>query len=282
MALLGYTNKRASRLLLSLVAVYAGEAPGTLHADQRITHRYVRALPVVEQLSQVVYYREPAPESSPGSLNLYINDKYHTSLKSGTHTVFCVKPGEHGLTIFFNSPKYAGEVQSQRFHADFAGGVTYFMQVSNDTYQTQPVDRTLAEMTLSNSLRHESFLTRSAAVQPCAYDYDAAREEKRYVFPAVSLFTNGLLDKRGRDTLRDFSVEVRSVFPRMQQVNVIVYTDAEMQTDKQRLEAGKEALLIRDALIENAISTEIITFETQSSKGGHTRTPDHLVEITVK
>lgn len=193
-------------------------------APNAFGERYTPVLPVVKELTQIVYYRAKNPSARLPPANVYVDGRYHTSLLSGGFTSFCLKPGQHSLGAFVNDPQYRGKTEG-RFIADLPGGRTYFLRVDEQQQLSQPpvaVHRQQGESEVKRTHRQIHAHSRATAIVPCVFDRAAAQSDTHYVLSSRILFKQisgrTLLSDEGVEILNELVVNLRQQHPLLHSV----------------------------------------------------------------
>lgn len=242
----------------------------SLHASISNDHhsvfaeKYEKTVPVVSELSQVVYYRERTTNAQSITANLYVDGQYHTSLLPGGYTAFCLAPGQHtfGSNLRANT---LNQINPHDTHAaDLAGGKTYFVRVSEDGRNLmQHQQRSIAEKALQKSLRQAHLLSRATAVMDCVFDPEREQTARNYAIDTELLFgyhdyNNSQITRTGREALSTLALTIRDDLSRINLVTIVSGTGARVMpevTDKVKLQRAEA---IRSHLVANAIPSQFI------------------------
>lgn len=238
-----------------LICSFTSDA--TEQAPNAFGEGYQSVPPVVNELTQVVYYRAKNYPLSATPGNVYVDGRYHTSLLPGGFTSFCMRAGQHQLGAFVNDPQYRGK--SESFAADFQGGRTYYLRVDEQQQLNQPpqaVKKNQGEPEVKSTRRQIHAYSRATSVVPCVFDRAASQAESLYVFDSRSLFKQEigitLLSDEGIEQLNEMVVNLRQQHPMLHSVLI----KAPSQTD-----AGHQVKAIRNALMLVAVPDAIIRSE---------------------
>lgn len=176
-------------IALGLAVLMTLPADAMLSSPRVFGEQYQPVAPIVEQLTQVVYYRAKSGHISKTPANLYVDGRYHTSLLEGGFTSFCLKPGRHTLGAFVNDPQYRGKSEKP-FAADLQPGQTYFMRVDEQQLIGEPplaVRRKQGESEMQQAKRQVHAYSRAVTIVPCVYDSAAAQPQSHYLFSSRAL-----------------------------------------------------------------------------------------------
>ncbi|MHC2599035.1 OOP family OmpA-OmpF porin [Kluyvera sp. 1366] len=274
-------NLSLIRSLITCGLLLSAHAEAMLQVPKVFGERYKTVPSVVQELTQVVYYREKADNTGQGPANVYIDGRYHTSLLPGGFTSFCLKPGEHALGAFTDDPLYRGKSEG-RFVATLQGGHTYFLRVDESQQITQPpkaVQRQQGESEMSHARRQIHAHSRATSVVTCVYDHAASQRQSHYVLTTTQLFKQEsgieVLSESGMAALNDLVVTVRQNHPLLHSV-VMRITGPEGQAVRQaRARAIQNALMLA-AIPERVISTQFVSCDE------HCSVDSQRVEILVR
>ncbi|NWA63439.1 hypothetical protein HX773_21270 [Pantoea sp. B9002] len=241
----------------------AAAAEAAIHTPSRplFAEKFDITLPVVNQLAQVIYYRERSEFQQLTGANVYVDGEFHTTLLPGGYTAFCLRPGRHQLGAYFTQGAHYPGKNTHLYQADLQGGSTYFLRV-NELGVTEPqsVDRIQAEASLQSIHRQAHMLNRATQIQACAYDRDREQATRQYTIDIAVLFSPGssTLSEPGREALRDLALTIRQDLNRINQVDVLSQSrdqHGNVLADSLR---QQRAEIIRNQLIYNAVPSELV------------------------
>jgi OOP family OmpA-OmpF porin len=198
--------------LSSLVSVLLLDSAQAAISRAAFNDAYQVVSAVTAEQSQVVYYRLGVPGEKAAAANIYVDNEFHSALLPGGYSVFCVAPGNHGVSaVTDDAPEYAGKHQQPQI--SFEGGKTVFLRVSeNGAEEPQRVSREVAENELLGALRQVHVLSRASAVKSCTYEPQQAAGS--YSLSSDVLFGFGKspyrdLDDKAREAVAELSRRVR-------------------------------------------------------------------------
>lgn len=269
-------------IALGLVVLMTLPADAMLSSPRVFGEKYKPVAPVVEQLTQVVYYRAKSGHVSKNPANLYIDGRYHTSLLAGGFTSFCLKPGRHTLGAFVNDPGYRGKSEKP-FAAELQPGQTYFMRVDEQQLIGEPpvaVHRKQGESEMQQAKRQVHAYSRALTIVPCVFDHAAAQPQSHYLFSSRTLFTqqSGIqaVSDYGIEALNDMVVTLRQQNPLLRSVVIGIKqrgeTRGEMTSKAQAIKTALSLAAIPSALI----SSQFLPCDSQCSVN------DTDIQISVK
>lgn len=224
---------------------------------------FVKTPPVVNSLAQVIYWRNPGP--STDAAHVYLDGEYHTSLKPGGFTSFCVTPGTHALGAFLNdAPRYLGK-GVDGFTATLSGGKTYYVVVNEQQNVPKSVRATDGLKALGEARRQVHLLSRAASVTECVYDTSRTQESTEYLLDYRLLFGDvggqTALTEAGRNAVSELAVRLRQRYSQLNRIEIrFPARDAEgapVQSETIRLQttALREQLTLSD-VPDNRVITD--------------------------
>ena len=258
---------------LAMGSLFVATMPeAMLQAPKLFGEEYKSVPPVVNQLTQIVYYRAKQPSHDHPAANVYVDGRYHTSLMPGGFTRFCLKPGEHALGAFVNDPQYRGKTEG-RFVADLQGGRTYFLRVDEEQRLDQPpvaVSAGNGESEVRQTHRQIHTRSRATSVESCVYDRAAAQRPSTYLYSARQLFKqdNGfqMLSDEGQEAVNDMVITLRQQHPMLHSVSIRIHSAAGLATQRNQAKAIRTALMLA-AIPDKVISTDFSDCRGQCSAG---------------
>jgi OOP family OmpA-OmpF porin len=259
-----YSRRRALLVALPLLfcslSTFAAGKSSPLFAEQ-----FSGTVPVVDELSQIIYYREPSSSAHSEAANIYIDKQLHTALLPGGYTIFCLKPGPHTLGAYFRKGTHYPGKTRDLYAAQLRGGKTYFLRVSEmGELRPQPVKRAVAEKNLRGLYRQVHMFNRATSMEPCAWDPAREQQTREYAIDTAVLFGSDDLEVHqltaaGRHAVAELALALRQDLSRINRVNVSSQThDAKGNMIPPRLRQQR-AELLRDQLVNNAIPARLIT-----------------------
>lgn len=260
-------SRRALCFALAGLSLLATAQP-VAHARQLFAEKFDVTLPVVSELSQVIYYREHSARPMPAGANVYVDGEFHTTLLPGGFSAFCLRPGVHRLGAYFGEKALYPGKTSYQFEATLGGGKTYFLRVSEEgAIQPQPVRRGEAEARLKSIFRQSHMLSRASAVVPCVYDREREQKTRQYTIDTRVLFgpdnlKSGEITAQGREAIGDLALTIRQDLNRINKVTILDNRDGR-QLSAALLQARAQA--IREQLIKNAIPASILSVSQEES-----------------
>lgn len=261
------TFRFAWRCGLAALSFVAAVQAGT-HTSPRplFAEKFNVTLPVVENLTQIIYYREHAEFTQTAGANIYVDGEFHTTLLPGGYTAFCVKPGPHRLGAYFTQGALYPGKNTHLYEANLQGGQTYFLRVNEyGITEPQSVDRIQAEVSLQTIFRQSHMLNRATQIQPCVYDREREQEKRQYTIDIAVLFSSGSseLSEAGREALRDLALTIRQDLNRINQVSVLnQFHDQQGKALPENLRKER-AKVIRNHLINNALPSSLIAISSE-------------------
>lgn len=254
-----------SAMIVPAVMASNPEKPAGLFGES-----YQKVIPVVANVSQVVFYRTDSLKPASGGANIYLDGHYHTSLMPGGFTSFCVRPGVHTLGGYVqDAPDYRGK-RGERFSAELKGGHTYFLRINeqqNISEAPQAVTAREAQQETGSLRRQAHIFPRTAGVVvPCVFDRNHVQPVSHYMFKINHLFVMDQLapeiSDAGRDALNNFVVGLRVQYLQPNNVTIRVWRRA----GDTIAQANERAAAVRRELMMAAIPREIIMTETAQCK----------------
>lgn len=255
------------RFTIAVFSLFASvEAATQSPSRQLFSEKYDVTLPVVDQLAQVIYYREHAEFTQTAGANIYVDGQFHTSLLPGGYTAFCLKPGPHRLGAYFTQGAIYPGKSTHLYEANLQGGQTYFLRVNEyGVTEPQAIDRIQAEVSLQTIFRQSHMLNRASSIQACAYDRDREQEKRQYSIDIEVLFPPGssALSEAGREALRDLALTIRQDLNRINQVSVLNQFHDQQGNALPETLLKQRAKAIRNQLINNALPSSLIAISSQ-------------------
>lgn len=256
------------RFAIAAIPLFASvEAATQSPSRQLFAEKYDVTLPVVDQLTQVIYYREHAEFTQTAGANIYVDGEFHTSLLPGGYTAFCLKPGPHRLGAYFTQGAIYPGKSTHLYEANLQGGQTYFLRVNEyGVTEPQAIERIHAEVSLQTIFRQSHMLNRASSIQACAYDREREQEKRQYTIDIAVLFPPGSseLSEAGREALRDLALTIRQDLNRINQVSVLnQFHDQQGNALPDNLRKQR-AKAIRNQLINNALPSSLIAISSKA------------------
>lgn len=265
-------NKIKNTVLVCSMAACAVLLPGVATAavsGSAFGDAYQPVPGVVGAQSQVVYYRlgvagQPAPVA-----DINVDNEFHTSLLAGAYSVFCVRPGVHGLnSVLDDAPRYQGKQSQPRFTME--GGKTYFVRVSESgAVMPEVVAREVAEKELDGSRRQAHVLSRASAVQACDnVEPQVQPPTQVYTLSSDVLFAFGRygygdIRDEGRSAIADIVRKLNAPGVAIHEIQVVGHTDP-IGSDAANHELGyQRAQTIRQLLIDGGIAANSIAVSSR-------------------
>lgn len=256
--------KKMAIIACALFIPFAQATPRENHSPQAVVDVDIAGkLPVIEALSQVIYYREKNIISNNSGANIYVDGEFHTSLLTGSYTAFCIQPGKHILeTVIGKGRDFYGEKRSLH-QQQFLGGKTYYFRVNEQgNMLPDAMPKTLGEQALLGSYPMRRFLDRASSTESCFYDANRMQPPRDYALDAVLLFGpdshSAELTLRGRQTLADLALALRTYHTRLWNIKIL-------PTQRHSLMLvpinQKRAEVIKRTLAQNAIAENIFTLD---------------------
>lgn len=256
-------SKKMKSLIFSMACGLIISSPLAMSATSDVLSvTYQPVADVSQDQAQIVWFLPDSVGSGQDNANIYVDGEFQTALLPGSYTAFCVKPGSHRLSAWFeDAPLYQGK-QDMTNTVSVDGGKTYYIQVSKGSKTASNLlSKAEATASLKQTRLQDILLSRASAVTACDYTY------KEYNLASDIMFDFGKSSERNitADGREDVAKIAQDIKQQSAKVVVIGHTDIIGSARANQALGLKRAETVRNLLVENGIPADSISTSTAGS-----------------